>query len=384
MTVFYYTNLSFPDSAMASGNRVVHLAKCLVSKGVRVVVLSAFSDSGQAGSFTCDGIEFLSFCRERQGIVRQFASCIVFPIKVWLYLRKELRKGDILYSYTGNFIQRLWGGLFVMLLRMPMYYEGCEFPYTIIAEWPKVLQRIDVWLIRKCVSGVVAITPALADYYRNITMPGTKVVTIPMTVDADRFVGNPPVQDNFDFPYIAYTGAMNRAGGGVDVLVDAFSIIASEHPDLHLVLIGRGSDELRRQYESKIGADRIHCLFSGKIPVSEMPRYICNAKILAMLPLPTKQQEGCFPTKLGEYLSSGVPTVVSRVGIPARILADGENVRFVPPNDPKATADVFRDILSNYERAETVAARGRDFARRSFHYENFADELYSWYLPCKV
>ncbi|MCR5752153.1 MAG: glycosyltransferase family 4 protein [Kiritimatiellae bacterium] len=351
---------------------------------MRVVVLSAFSDSGMSEGFERDGVEFLSFCRERKGFARHFALCIVFPIKAWLYLRKEHRRGDILYSYTGNLIQRIWAGAFAGFLRMPMYYEGCEFPYTIIAEWPKVLQRIDVWLIRKCVSGVVAITPALADYYRKITKPGTKVVTIPMTVDADRFAGNPPVPDNFSFSYIAYTGAMNRTGGGVDVLVDAFSIIASEHPDLHLVLIGRGSDELRRQYESKIGADRIHCLFSGKIPVSEMPRYICNAKILAMLPLPTKQQDGCFPTKLGEYLSSGVPTVVSRVGIPARILADGENVRFVPPNDPVATADVFRDILSNYERAETVAARGRDFARRSFHYENFADELYSWYLPCKV
>jgi glycosyltransferase involved in cell wall biosynthesis len=380
MTVFYYTNLSFPDGAMASGNRVMHLAKCLVSKGVRVVVLSAFSDSGKVEAFTRDGIEFLSFCRARKGLARHFALCIIFPIKAWLYLRKEHRKGDILYSYTGNLIQRIWAGVFAGCMHMPMYYEGCEYPYTIIAGWPKPLQWLDVLLIRKCVFGVVAITPALEDYYRKITKPGTKVITIPMTVDADRFAGNSPVPDNFDFPYIAYMGAMNRAGGGVDVLVDAFSIISPEYPDLHLVLIGKGSDELRRQYESRIGADRIHCLFSGKIPVSEMPRYICNAKILAMLPLPTKQQEGCFPTKLGEYLSSGVPTVVSRVGIPAEILTDGENVRFVPPNDPKATADVFRDILSNYNQAKAVALRGRDFARKNFHYENFADKLLSWYM----
>ena len=99
-----------------------------------------------------------------------------------------------------------------------------------------------------------------------------------------------------------------------------------------------------------------------------------------MLPLPTKQQEGCLPTKLGEYLSSSVPTVVSRVGIPAEILTDWENVRFVSPNDPKATAEVFRNILSNYGQAKAVAARGMDFARKNFHYENFADRLYSWYM----
>jgi glycosyltransferase involved in cell wall biosynthesis len=201
-----------------------------------------------------------------------------------------------------------------------------------------------------------------------------------MTVDADCFEGDLSVPHNFDFPYIAYTGSMNRVGGGVDVLVDAFSEIAAEYPELHLVLIGKGSDELRRQYESRVDGARIHCFFTGKIPVHEMPRYICNATILAMQPLPTKQQEGCFPTKLGEYLSSGVPTVVSRVGIPARILTDGVNVHFVAPNDPAATANVFRDILSNYEKAKAVALFAKDFSRRRFHYENFADKLYIWYM----
>lgn len=365
---------------MASGNRVMHLARCLVEKGVRVIVLSAFSDSGRAESFERGGVEFRSFCRVRGGFMRQLALSIVFPIRAWSYIRRMHKEGDVLYSYTGNLVQRIWASLFAKIMHMPMYYEGCEYPYTIIASWPKVLQWLDVWLIRKCVSGVVAITPALAEYYRSITKSGTKIITIPMTVDAERFSGYQSIPEGFDIQYIAYTGALNRNGGGVDVLVEAFAIIAEEHPELHLVLIGKGSDELKRRYESKIGDRRIHCLFSGKIPADEMPRYICNAKILAMLPLPTKQQEGCFPTKLGEYLSSGVPTVVSKVGIPANILTDGENVRFVPPNDPVATANVFRDILSNYERAKTVAARGKEYARDNFDYAQFAEKLYEWYV----
>ena len=380
MTVFYYTNLSFPDGAMASGNRVMHLARCLVKKGVRVIVLSAFSDSGRAELFERDGVEFRSFCRVRGCLMRQLALCIVFPIRAWIYLCRMHKEGDVLYSYTGNLVQRIWASVFSKISHMPMYYEGCEYPYTIIANWPKVLQWLDVWLIRKCVSGVVAITPALAEYYRSITKVGTKIITIPMTVDVGRFSGRQPIPDGFDFPYIAYTGALNRNGGGVDVLVDAFDIIAKEYPELHLVLIGKGSDELKRHYESQIGGGRIHCLFSGKIPSDEMPRYICNAKILAMLPLPTKQQEGCFPTKLGEYLSSGAPTVVSKVGIPAKILSEGENIRFVPPNDPVATANVFRDILSNYELAKIVAARGMVYARQSFDYVQFADRLRDWYV----
>ena len=383
MTVYYYTNLSFPNGAMASGNRVRLLARCLVTKGVKVIVLSAFADGGEVGCFEEDGVEFRSFCRARTGLMRHLTMCFAFPFCAALFLWKKRKKGDILYSYTGHFVQRIWAAVMAKLLGLSLYYEGCEFPYSIIAGWPKLLQWLDVWIIRHCVSGVVVITPALVEYYRGITRPGTKIIEIPMTVDCARF--DLARANGKKGRYIAYTGAMNRKGGGVEVLVKAFSTISAEYPDLRLVLIGKGSESRKRELLECLAPDdesreRIRFLFSGMLSTGEMAEYISGATILAMLPLPTKQQEGCFPTKLGEYLASGVPAVVSRVGIASKILTDTENIRFVAPGDVSSTAAVFHDVLDHYDEARRVARRGQEFARRNFHYENFAERLYEWYV----
>lgn len=381
MTVFYFTNLSFPDGAMASGNRVVHLARCLIGKGVKVVVFSPFADSGCAGRFENGGIEFRACCNgHKSGIRSQLMSSFLYPLRAYWQMRKLRDDETVIYSYTGNLVHEIWACLFSKWLKLPICREGCEFPYTILSHAPKSMQWLETKFCMRFYAGVIAITKELENYYRKVTRPGCRVLRIPMTVDCDRFNGD--FTSPFDFEYIAYTGAMNRKGGGVDVLVRAFGILAEKHPSLHLVLIGKGSDKLRSDLLAMVLGDvrgRIHCLFTGAIPTDEMPCYIKNAKVLAMLPLPTVQQEGCFPTKLGEYLSSGVPAVVSKVGIPARLLADREQVYFVPPDDSETTASVVDEIIANYEQAKEVAVCGRALARGSFHYAQFADTLYGWY-----
>lgn len=380
MTIFYFTNLSFPDGGMASGNRVFNLARGLVSKGIKVIVLSPFSDFGKAERFERDGIVFYSFCHgHNEGLKQKIVSSFLYPLKAFRVLRREREKEALIYSYTGNIFHEVAACLFSRILKMPIAREGCEFPYTVLAHAPRILQWLEVKFCMRFYVGVVAITHALEEYYRKVTRRGCDVIHIPMTVDCDRFAGR--VERPFDFDYIAYTGSMNRQGGGVDALVKAFSLLAKDYPELHLVLIGKGSS--RRQGEllgqSPVNVrKRIHCLFSGTIPADDMPRYIKNAKILVMLPSPTFQQEGCFPTKLGEYLASGVPTLVTQIGVPAKILVDRENVFFTPPNDPARAAKILREILVEYASAKDVAVSGMGFARRHFHYALFANQMADW------
>ena len=380
MTVFYFTNLSFPDGGMASGNRVLHLARGLVSKGIKVIVLSPFSDSGKAERFERDGIVFHSFCRgHNEGLRQKIVSSFLYPLKAFRVLRREREKETLIYSYTGNIFHEVAACLFSRLLKMPIAREGCEFPYTVLAHAPRILQWLEVKFCMRFYAGVVAITQSLEEYYRKVARRGCDVIHIPMTVDCDRFAGQ--VERPFDFDYIAYTGSMNRKGGGVDVLVKAFSILAKDYPDLHLVLIGKGSFRRQDELLGLSSADvrkRIHCLFSGTIPADDMPRYIKNAKILTMLPSLTFQQEGCFPTKLGEYLASGVPTLVTQIGIPAKILVNRENVFFTPPDDPVRAKEILSEMLVDYATAKGVAGSAMGFAKQHFHYALFANQMADW------
>ena len=56
-----------------------------------------------------------------------------------------------------------------------------------------------------------------------------------------------------------------------------------------------------------------------------MPKYLCNAKLLALARPDSIQAQGGFPTKLGEYLATGRPVVVTKVGEIPDYLEDGVN-----------------------------------------------------------
>lgn len=380
MTVVYFVTCSFPDRGMATANRILHLARALKNDGVRVVVLTPFSDSGRREVVTCDGVVVRSLCAlSKNGCVQRFRSLILFPLRA-LRCLFGFHDKVVLYSYTSSLPHMIWAYILSLLRWCPLCAEECEYPFSVLLHRNCFLQWLESRVVPLFYNGVVAISDNLEQYYKPRIRKTGRTIRIPMTVDADPFVeskGNRIL----DFEYIAYTGSMRREGGGVDVLVKAFALIANKHPQLHLVLIGDGTAETRRKFELLAGdaRDRIHCIFGGKVSRVEMPRYISNAKILAMLPLPTKQQEGCFPTKLGEYLSSGVPVVITRVGNPIEYLTDNENVFCVPPNDVAATAAKFEEVLLNYSWAQQVGLAGREFACKNFHYAIFSRPLADWY-----
>lgn len=380
LTVFYLTDVPFPDGGMAAGNRILHLSKALIKGGARVYVLTALSDSKQKETMTIEGVEYVSLSDWCGWLGRNLTRYLLYYISAFLFIYKHRAPKMALYCYGINALGTIWAYLISCFMRCPLAREGAEFPYALIsgASWWNVYWQIKVL---KLFDGVIAITENLQHYYEKNTRRGCKVLHVPMTVDWNLFASETR-PNPFTFEYIAYTGNMFRIGGGVDVLVAAFNRIASKFENLHLVLIGNGNDSLRKQYEKMLGESakcRLHCLFGGDIARTEMPRYIRNAKLLALLPLPTMQQEGCFPTKLGEYMSAGVPTVISRVGNPTKCLTGGENIVFVSAGDVDVTAKAFSQVLQNYDKSIRIAQDGQRFAREHFDYAQHAKKLVLWY-----
>ena len=89
----------------------------------------------------------------------------------------------------------------------------------------------------------------------------------------------------------------------------------------------------------------------------------------------TRRAEGGFPTKLGEYLLSGVPTIATAVGEIAQFVSDGKHVYLVSPCDPRAYADKIIYIMEHYDDALSVACEGRTFVRENFSSKKIACNL---------
>jgi glycosyltransferase involved in cell wall biosynthesis len=128
------------------------------------------------------------------------------------------------------------------------------------------------------------------------------------------------------------------------MLIHAFAKIASEYPNLRLVIYGDGEcrEKLEDLVKSKGLSDRIS--LSGSI--SNVPEHICNARIFVL----TSNTEG-MPNTLIEAMALGLPVISTDCpcGGPAELIEDGVNGLLVPVGDAYALSDAFRKILDDKE-----------------------------------
>jgi len=217
---------------------------------------------------------------------------------------------------------------------------------------------------------VVAITRYLAGYAKPYLRPGADAIVIPIMVDCNEYRSDQSPATNPRL--VTYVGMLNEQKDGVTTLMTAFSRVAADLPDLCLRLVG-DSDEARvsnipefRRVAAELGvADRVE--FAGQVRRDEIPAYLADSSVLVLARPSSQRAEAGFPTKLGEYLASGRPVVVTRTSDIPEYLTDGESAYLAPPNDVDALAERLRSALAG-PGAAAIGAAGRLVAERCFDY----------------
>jgi glycosyltransferase involved in cell wall biosynthesis len=101
----------------------------------------------------------------------------------------------------------------------------------------------------------------------------------------------------------------------------------------------------------------------------ELVSYLIHASILVLARPLCRQSQAGFPTKLGEYLATGKPVLVTKTGQIATYLEDNYSVFLAPPDDIESFAERIRYILTHEDEATEVGRQGRDAAIRYFDYK---------------
>jgi len=251
------------------------------------------------------------------------------------------------------------------LSEMPYYFLPPGTSRDAKQEWygRKVIARFGL---------VVAISRRLVAYTESHLPANAKAILLPIMVDCDEYrSGAPPLT----MPrLITYAGLLNEEKDGVATLMSAFAKVADEYPGFSLRLVGDSEDPKKstripefRKLAADLGiADRVS--FTGQVARREIPRYLSEATVLALARPSSQQADAGFPTKLGEYLASGRPVVVTETGDIAEYLRDGESAYLVPPSSVDAFAAKLRQVLGDLREAELVGQKGRLVAERWFDY----------------
>jgi glycosyltransferase involved in cell wall biosynthesis len=225
--------------------------------------------------------------------------------------------------------------------------------------------------------GTIVISRHLERYMQRRLGPATAVLRVPALVDAEQF-GHGAVPSPVSGRYVAFCGTLNEPKDGVLTLIRAFAMIATDFPDVRLVLIGDAYREstipVVREYARERGVvDRV--VFTGLVGHGDLAGYLDGAVALALARPRSLQARAGFPTKLAEYLSTGRPVVVTRVGEIDTYLEDAVNVYFTAPNDDAALAECLRHVLSEPAEAAAVGRRGREVALGCFDFRANGQKL---------
>ena len=299
------------------------------------------------------------------------------------YIRKfisKLRKGDVVYTYGLSSINML-------CKRVPgvrIYAERTENP-EIVSSYPvKALalnpkEELDAYLN---LDGLFVISESLRDYYINLGVQASKIKIINMFVDPHRFasIKKTKTADR----YIAYCGTASNNKDGVDELIKAFAIVAEKVLDVKLYIIGK-TPLTEQKFDNYLLIKRLNLedrvVFTGVVSAKEMPQLLVNADVLALDRPDNKQAKYGFPTKLGEYLLSGNPVVVTSVGDITKFLTDGVSALIARPQNPKNFADKLLWALTYTEEAICLGGRGKMIALEFFNSLTETQKLYSFMFP---
>ena len=225
--------------------------------------------------------------------------------------------------------------------------------------------------------GFIVISSRLYDKYHGLTKGRTPLLKHPISVDFTWFPspGVPSLKEIRLF----YSGSFG-VKDGVEFLIDAFEILASDIPALRLILVGQPDAD---RLSSVLGRIK-NCPFKQRIEykgyLDDHAYYheLNRASIMCMTRIDHPYAHAGFPFKLGEYLASGRPVIASDVSDIKEFLTHRESALLIRPGNMQDLTDSVHYLLECPERASAIGLRGRQVARQHFCYMRQADSLYQF------
>ncbi len=261
-----------------------------------------------------------------------------------------------------------------------VFHERTELPYVFGAK-DSLLKYLHYKYYMKFLiprfDGVFVISDKLKDFFLPYNKNIKKITTV---VDTEFF--NSTNDSVYDFPYVGYCGTMTGDKDGIQILIQAFSKLAANYPDHKLVLVGNNSKDKIADILGLIEKLNMQeqIVFAGFVDRQKMPQLLGNARLLVLSKPDNEQNSGNFPIKIGEYLSTGVPVVVTQVGEISHFIKDGESGFLAVPNSVDSFYLKMKEALSDYPRAKKIGFAGREIAKQAFDYRKQANEMSNFIL----
>lgn len=366
--------------ACNSAHHVTSLAKRLSAQGDQCVV--AVPDAhGTAGAGVDGALRIVTYhCLSH--------ACELFPGD---------RSPDVVVAWTPRENVRLAVGAALQARSIPLVVHLEDNEDAITARYLGVgvesLRRLSFWKLRG-IRGLALSHPRrlrrllaradgvsmVLDRLQEFCPPGIPSAVFWPGYDEELFDVAPPpdvsrrellrshgVPD--DATAIVYTGNIHR--GNVDDMESLYHAVATLNARGLPTRLLRTGENHAAAFASRVAAALPHVVELGFRPRSELPALLSAADVLVQPGAPGVFNDYRFPSKLPEFLVSGRPVVMAKTNL-GRFLRDGIDALVVRNGTMDELADAVARLRGDAGMAQSVGARGREFAHDKLQWDRAA------------
>jgi glycosyltransferase involved in cell wall biosynthesis len=238
------------------------------------------------------------------------------------------------------------------------------------------MERYPTWLrfiVRRADAIVAPSNAFLRETRAALPSAARKAHAIHNGVDIDAFLESPGLAAP-SRPYVLCIAAHNEKKA-LDVLLEAFAIVAASHRDVGLRLVGDGP--LRRVHEARAQALGLagEVEFLGEKGRADVVRLLHGCKYFV---LPSRAEP--FGMVLTEAMASRKAVVATRVGGIPEIVEDGTTGLLVETDNAAALAQAMGRLLDDGALRKSMEDAGFKRVREAFGLERMGDRYVELFL----
>ena len=394
----------FPPEPITSASTSADLADEMVKRGHRVVVFAPFPN--RPSGYLVNG-----YVRKWKQIEHKNGYKIVYS---WHTLSRKsnyysraaenisfgltstwqmMGEGtpDVAYINTWPLFSQNLNSFFLKKVEIPIVGSVQDiYPEVLVGNDPgrlnvfyRTIRRANMKYLHQCAK-VITISSGMRDVLtEDRGLPAERVRRIPNWTDTSKFASSQPRNGCFRQEFAIrpevflalFAGGLTRAAG-VELYVKVAELLSSRN-DIALLLVGDGSMReklLKRIASLKLTNIRVvYPLHSDQVPEVQA------AADVLLLSLSGEMSESALPSKLIHYMLSKRPIVasVNPGNAAARIITEADAGFLLPPEDPKAVADLLIRLSKDHSALNRLGANGRKYAKKHFSKEILLPQLAS-------
>jgi glycosyltransferase involved in cell wall biosynthesis len=300
---------------------------------------------------------------------------------VWKVYREAVRQDADVYHFHDS--ELIPVGLLLRARGKKVVYDVHEdVPRDLISKdyLPSTLRRPLGWLVgcaekagSRCLSGLVTVTPAIADRFKSHNHKTVVVHNFPLLAELTSPLEATWEQRSFS---VAYAGGI-IPDRGIRELVRALGLLP-KGLNATLKLAGEFFPaSFAEELANLPGWERVKVL--GLLDRAGLVRTLRNVRAGLVPFLPEPNHIEAMPHKFFEYMSAGLPVIASDFPLWRRMIESIGCGLLINPRDPSSIANAIEHVLTHPREAEAMGRRGRQAVKDRFNWAHEEQKLLALY-----